>query len=281
MLARAEFQPPEPGPLTRLLQPLIDGLQPVLRPLMNLWETLQRTWERFIRWLAARFEGSAGNGSVPGWLFLLLGGLVVAGLGALLLGAFAGNVVGGARVAAALIRPRASAMATWARAQALAESGAYRAAVHELCLATLLTLDERHLLRYRADLTNREHLMMAHRNSALTAALAPLVEAYDRLWYSGADVGAAEWAAFLPLADAARAVPAEAEPGCTLNGTRAHCAGGLVTRWPAGSPLIVLTVALVVVTAVFAGRPRRPNPRSRYGRPTRTVGEPSRSGWKP
>jgi hypothetical protein len=68
------------------------------------------------------------------------------------------------------------------------------------------------LLRYRADLTNREHLETIRGNDALTAALTPLVEAYDRLWYSGADVGAADWAAFLALADAARAVPAETAP---------------------------------------------------------------------
>jgi Domain of unknown function (DUF4129) len=208
VLARAEFQPPEPGPLTRLLQPLIEALRPPLQPVIALWEAVQLAWERFWRWVGSLFEGSTGGGDLR-WLFLALGGLVVLGLGALILGAFAGNVVGGAQAAAAPRRGRPSAAATRARAQVLAASGDYRAAIHELYLATLLALDDRHLLRYRADLTNREHLVAGQISLALAVALEPLVEMFDRLWYSGALVGPDDWTRFVALADGAQAVTAD------------------------------------------------------------------------
>jgi hypothetical protein len=205
VLARAELQPPEPGPLTRLLRPLVQSLRPPLQPLIALWEGVQLGWERFWRWLGSQFEGASGPGELR-WLFLTLGGLVVVGLVALILGAFAGSVVGGAQVPAARVRTRPSAAATRDRARTLAQSGNYRAAIHELYLATLLALDDRHLLRYRADLTNREHLAVGGVSNALALALEPLVEAYDRLWYSGAPVAAEDWGRCEALADAALAV---------------------------------------------------------------------------
>ena len=50
-------------------------------------------------------------------------------------------------------------------------------------------------------------------------ALEPLVEAYDRLWYSGAPVGAADWGRFEALTDAALAVPAEPASSRPIAGT--------------------------------------------------------------
>ncbi|HLH23984.1 MAG TPA: DUF4129 domain-containing protein [Chloroflexota bacterium] len=219
VLARPEFQPPAPGPLTRLLQPLLARLEAPLRPVRALWESVQLAWERFWRWVAAHFEPGTGGG--PGWVFLALGGLVALGVAALLVGAFAGNVVSGAQVAAARAGARPSAAAMRARARALAEAGDYRAAVHELYLATLLALDERHQLRYRPDLTNREHLVAGHASPGVAATLEPLVAAFDRLWYSGTPVSADDWARFVPLADAAQAASADAPPVGTRPGAGA------------------------------------------------------------
>ncbi len=69
------------------------------------------------------------------------------------------------------------------RAQQLATAGDYRSAVRELYLATLLLLDERGRLRFDHALTNREYLKAAGREPALAAALAPVVETFDRIWY--------------------------------------------------------------------------------------------------
>jgi hypothetical protein len=211
VLARPEFQPPEPGPLARLLQPLGDLLQPLLQPLVAFKDALILLWERFWRWLRSLLEGSPGA-SDQRWVFIIMGSLVVLGLAALIGGAFAGNVVSGAQVAAARTRGRPGGAASRARALALADAGDYRGAVRELYLATLLRLDERRLLRFRPDLTNREHLAAGQHNVALALALGPLVERFDQLWYSGAPVAAPDWRQFLALADAAQSVPGDHEP---------------------------------------------------------------------
>jgi hypothetical protein len=190
VLARPEFRVSEPGVVERLLGPAL--------------EPLGLAWERFWRAIAARL-GGAGEGS-GGWLWLLLGGLVVGGLAALMLGAFSGSVVSGARTADGHRAARDGPQASRARAYELAARGNYRAAVHELHLATLLALDERRLLRFRAHLTNREHLDEAQVVPRLRHVLVPEIDAYDRLWYSGGPIGPDEWQGFATLAEAAQSV---------------------------------------------------------------------------
>ncbi|HZR98705.1 MAG TPA: DUF4129 domain-containing protein [Chloroflexota bacterium] len=186
ILARPEFQPPKPNVVERLLQPVL--------------EPLRLAWERFWRGLLARLNAPSGDGS--GVVFLVLGAVVVAGLGALLAGAFAGNVVSGAQTTAGCGGPRRGLAASRARAFELAAAGDYRAALHELHLATLLALDERRLLRFQPELTNHEHAAAGRVDPAIRPALARLVELYDRLWYSGAPVSADDWQRFASLADA-------------------------------------------------------------------------------
>lgn len=185
ILARPEFRPPEPNVAERLLAPVL--------------EPLRLAWERFWRGLRARLSAPAAGG--PDVVLLVLGALVVAGLGALIAGAFAGNVVGGARTVAARGSARRGRLASRARAFELAAAGDYRAAMREMNLATLLALDERRLLRFQPDRTNREHAAAGRVDAAIRAALAPLVDVYDRLWYSGAPVSADDWRRFAALAD--------------------------------------------------------------------------------
>jgi hypothetical protein len=196
ILARPEFRPPEPNVAERLLAPLV--------------EPLRLAWERFWRGLRARLDTPAAGGT--NLVLLVVGVLVVAGLGALLAGAFAGNVVSGAQTvgdrAAGLRAPRASRE----RAYELAAGGHYRAALHELNLATLLALDERRVLRYQPELTNREHAASARVDAVVRAALGPLVELYDRLWYSGSPVTAEDWRHFAVLADACAASASDSAP---------------------------------------------------------------------
>ncbi len=188
ILARPEFRVPEPSVWDRLVQPLRD-----------LWE---RLWRQVAYWLAARGRGD-GN---PAWIALAV--LVVLGVGAVLVGAFGGNVVASARVAPPAPGRRVTARETRARAEALAAAGEYRAAVHELYLATLQLLDERRLLRFRPALTNREHLRRGQVAPALLGPLATLVEGYDQAWYSGEACTAADWQRFRALADAVAAAGA-------------------------------------------------------------------------
>jgi hypothetical protein len=187
ILARPEFRPPAPNPLDAWLQPLR--------------EQAERLWRRILYWLA-----SQGDSQVhPLWIGAAV--LIVAAVVAVLVGAFGGNVVAGARVAAAGPPPGPRAGTSRARAEALAASGDYRAAVHELYLATLLHLDERQSLRFRPSLTNREHLLRGEVAPALAQPLGALVEGYDRFWYSGTACTAAEWQRFRALTDAAWNAP--------------------------------------------------------------------------
>ena len=189
ILAHPEFRPPEPGLVERLLGPMV--------------EPLRLAWERFWRSLAARLSGTGTDGS--GLVWLMLGGLIVAGLVALMVGAFSGSVVSAARPADSRRLARAGPRASRARALELAASGDYRAAVHELHLATLLTLNERGLLRFRPHLTNREHLAGDQVREDLRPVLVPAIDVYDRLWYSGRAVGAEDWHRFRTLAEAVEA----------------------------------------------------------------------------
>jgi hypothetical protein len=63
------------------------------------------------------------------------------------------------------------------------EEGDYREAVRHLFLATLLTLDEKGLLRYDTTQTNYELLAQERLRPSLVPALAPVVGAYERVWY--------------------------------------------------------------------------------------------------
>lgn len=68
-------------------------------------------------------------------------------------------------------------------AQAFVNQGDYRNAVRQLYLATLLLLDQRGKIKYDPTLTNREYLHQTSNDSRTTAALAPIVETFDRTWY--------------------------------------------------------------------------------------------------
>jgi Domain of unknown function (DUF4129) len=94
--------------------------------------------------------------------------------------------------------PEANLTASQAIDQAgtLARSGDYRTGVRYLYLAALLRLDERGLLRYDRALTNREYLERLRDNPRLQAALAQVVETFDRVWYGYAPLDQAAFDAY-------------------------------------------------------------------------------------
>jgi hypothetical protein len=94
--------------------------------------------------------------------------------------------------------------AAFARAEFFIRQGDYRNAVRQLYLATLLLLDQRGKLRYDPTLTNREYLRQALNDPRTTAALAPIVETFDRTWYGLEPLSQSEFDAYRARVEAVR-----------------------------------------------------------------------------
>ena len=82
------------------------------------------------------------------------------------------------------------------QAQRFAQGGDYRSAVRQLYLAMLLLLDERGMLRFDRSQTNREYLQAVAHNPPVAAALGPIVETFDRVWYGYEPIGEEEFQAY-------------------------------------------------------------------------------------
>ena len=81
----------------------------------------------------------------------------------------------------------------WRAALAAAERGDHREAIRRAFRSVLLSVALAGRLPVNAAWTTRELLRHATGDADLVAALAPAAELFDRAWYSGADVGAADW----------------------------------------------------------------------------------------
>ena len=197
ILDRPEFQPaPPPDPISAALQ--------------QWWQTIQDRIGSALRavfdWLAQREGGSPSDEFLGGALrfslalagLLLIGGilaLVLRGLGQTI----GPGVIGSPAEPGA---PPPSADAWRAEADRLAQTGAFRAAIRALYLAALLRWDEQGRLRFDRTLTNREVLRQAtsRGDAPLVERLGPLVERFDRLWYSGLPGSPEDYADFARLA---------------------------------------------------------------------------------
>ncbi len=91
-------------------------------------------------------------------------------------------------------------------AQHFATAGDYRAAVRQLYLSTLLWLDEHGQLRYDRSLTNREYLRAVANTPSVRAALQPIVDTFDHIWYGFAPINATEFAEYQRAVDAIRSL---------------------------------------------------------------------------
>ena len=69
------------------------------------------------------------------------------------------------------------------KAKDISRAGDYRTAVRYLYLSSLLTLDERGLLRFDRSKTNREYLRSVAAFPQLSAPLRDVIEVFDRVWY--------------------------------------------------------------------------------------------------
>ncbi len=91
-------------------------------------------------------------------------------------------------------------------AQREATIGHYREASHFVLLSTLLWVEEHESARFDPSATNREHLHRAQAAArpAVARALAPLVAAFDNLWYSTGAVTESDYRSLLDLASRVR-----------------------------------------------------------------------------
>lgn len=104
------------------------------------------------------------------------------------------------------------------RAQALAAAGDYRYAMRFLYLSTLLWLDEHRLVRYDFALTNGEVLTQVVGQPGLHAALAPVVQGFERVWYGLAPLDGPGYAMFSRQVERVRQV----SPRATLEASEAR-----------------------------------------------------------
>lgn len=187
VLARPEFQVAERrSALDELLEPVRTAVNGLLREVM--------------RWLARLSAGGGLPREVGIGLGILALAVVVLGL-LFIVGPARGTFVAEAELASDGSGGPPRSDAELARADALARAGDLRAAIHHRYLATLRRLDERGQLRFDRSLTNHEHVLRARSSPTLAEALAPLVAAFDGLWYGQSRCSPEEYARFSALAE--------------------------------------------------------------------------------
>jgi hypothetical protein len=157
-------------------------------------------FEQFLRWLAEWWERIAPDApSSPGaaavgeaandtlWIGIgVAGAIALVLLLAYWLRGFLGNFIGSAEVTAANGAPddlpQTPAEAR-RRAADRAAGGDFRAAVRNLYLSALLTLEQNGLVPADRSLTNRELLGRVQANHPVRPHLQPVVETFDDVWY--------------------------------------------------------------------------------------------------
>lgn len=75
----------------------------------------------------------------------------------------------------------------------LVEKGDYREAARQLFLAMLLALDDKGILRFDRNRTNRELLQQERLHEEIVPSLIPIIATYERVWYGLEPLPAAEY----------------------------------------------------------------------------------------
>lgn len=186
-----------------------------LQPEFTRGETLA---ERFGRWLAELLDrlfptlqpdptlqqATIGATELAGWLIAGAAALLLVWLLSLWLRRLLARFVADESLAAGDASdgdlPRTPAAAR-ARADVLAQTGAYRDAVRHLYLAALLTLERRRLVTADRSLTNRELLALVPGDNAIRPYLRPVVDTFDAVWYGVQEPDAAAFAGYAEQID--------------------------------------------------------------------------------
>jgi len=86
-----------------------------------------------------------------------------------------------------------------AAARALAASGDFRGAVRKLFVALIYQLDERGLVRLRAESTNREYLALVRGLEPLHPVMATMTDVFERVWYGSTEIDRSGYESFETL----------------------------------------------------------------------------------
>lgn len=178
VLSRPEFQWPEEEPSA-----LAEWLRQVQEWFADLWERLFP-------------EGVSVDAPVVRYLLLGLGVALLGSILAYVLRNLRAGVVAEAETGDGETEENLTAAAALKQARAWAERGDRRTAVRYLYLSALLLLEERGLLRYDRSLTNREYLRSVAGLPELQAALQPVIEVFERVWYGYQPPEEAEYGRF-------------------------------------------------------------------------------------
>lgn len=169
-----------PNDLTAL-QTILNN-PPFTRPTNTTW------WQELLLQLIEFWQslvGRAANGVFEARSLFVLGGiLAVIGVTIYLFRNLRRNLVSEEALSPLSAQNQVTSPAeAFDNAQRFINAGDYRSAVRQLYLATLLILDQRGKIKYDPTLTNRQVLRQAANDPLTTAALVPIVETFDRVWY--------------------------------------------------------------------------------------------------
>lgn len=151
-------------------------------PIEELWNQF---WARFQKW----FNGLAGddqiNVPVPGEIFTVGASIILL---LILLYVFRNLFSDFFLEASAKDEQLAgdellTAESALQKAKDISRGGDYRTAVRYLYISSLLTLDERGLMRFDRSKTNREYLRSVAAFPQLSAPLREVIDVFDRVWY--------------------------------------------------------------------------------------------------
>ena len=190
ILARREFRPPEENAIARYIADLRKRIGQMLEELL------------------ARLFGNGGAESIGTVLRVVIVG---AGLLALIMlvravvQAVQRRKVDGPRkkrkrtVLGEEVDESTTAADLAAAARALAASGDFRGAVRKLFVAIIYQLDERGLVRLRAESTNREYLALVRGFEPLHPVMATMTDVFERVWYGGTEIDRSGYESFETL----------------------------------------------------------------------------------
>ena len=142
-----------------------------------------------IRWLLSHLTGTLGTGGTIALGAVLLG--IALGLAAWKLRGILGGRV--ASMSAGIEPDTTDPNREWDLAGAAARSGEYREAIRRAFRSALLTVANQGRLGVDPAWTTHELLAATVGDAGLLAALAPAAALFDRAWYSGDPITAADW----------------------------------------------------------------------------------------
>lgn len=152
-------------------------------PLEDFWNQL---WNRINEWLNQVFNSDDGvRVPIPGEAFSIGASVILAIVLLFVFRSLFGDFLLDAaakdeQVAGDELLTAESALQ---KAKDISRGGDYRTAVRYLYISSLLTLDERGLMRFDRSKTNREYLRSVAAYPQLSAPLRDVIDVFDRVWY--------------------------------------------------------------------------------------------------